>query len=188
HLRLGDAQKAVELIPMIERGLKKHDGSISTLRLAAFNYQIAYAHVINNDPEKALRSLNKLLNDVRSEDASDAVCFGRLLQLLLLLEMGKADVLRFTLRNTERFLRLHARKHRFEPVLLQLVRDLSKKNCDTTTLLEQFRMKAEAMENDPLERMVFDHFDPIAWAESKLGGGSFAERIRLRMRAMEHAA
>jgi hypothetical protein len=36
--------------------------------------------------------------------------------------------------------------------------------------------------------VVFDHMDPIAWAESKLSGRSFADLVKERATRIEKAA
>lgn len=189
YLRTGKVAEALELVPVVDRGLARHAGLISPVRAAGFNYQLAYTMFMAGRPDKALARIQTLLNQARVDNTSEAVCFGRLLQLLLLLETDKTDVIRFTLRNTERFLRLRARKHRFEPLLLQLVRELSRKakTDEKQALIAAFHNQMLDLESDPFERMVFDHFDPIAWAESKLTGESFAARIKQRV-GLERAA
>lgn len=190
YMRMGDLEHAMELVPVVERGLAHHAVSISPMRRTAFHYQLAYVHFAAGQLDVALRWINALLNGMRTDDHSDTACFGRMLHLLILLEMGKLDVLPYSLRNTERFLRLRSRKHRFEPLLLLLVRGLLKKQSDDArrSILETFRQSVAELEGDPFERSVFDHFDPIAWAESKLHRVPFAQRIKQRMRAVEQAA
>jgi hypothetical protein len=190
YMRMGDLEHALELVPVVERGLAQHAGLISPVRKAGFQYQLAYAHFAAGHPEIALRWINALLNDMRTDDQSDPACFGRLLHLLILLEMGKLDVLPYTLRNTERFLRLRSRKHRFEPLLLQLVRGLLKKQPEEVrrSVIETFLLGVAQLEGDPFERPVFDHFDPIAWAESKLRGEPFARRLKARALEFARAA
>ena len=190
HLRTGNVAEALELVHVVERGLARHAGLISPVRAAGFNYQLAYTLFMAGRPDKALARIHTLLNQARVDNSSEAVCFGRLLQLLLLLETGKTDVLRFTLRNTERFLRLRARKQRFEPLFLQLVRALSRKGNaeEQHALITAFRDRMLELEYHPFERTVFDHLDPIAWAESKLTGEPYATRIKRRLQAVERAA
>ncbi len=190
YMRLGDFSKALELVPLVERGLADHDRHMGPVRRAGFHYQLAYAHFGAGRYDKAMHWINELLNGVRADDQSDAVCAGRLLQLIVLWETGKTDLLSYALRNTDRYLRLHERKHRFEPLLLNLMRGLAvAKNGEVQAdLFHRFHVAVVPLAAEPSEHVVFDHFDPIAWAESKLGGETFAQRIKLRMRAMEHAA
>ena len=70
------------------------------------------------------------------------------------------------------------------------MRDIARKTTaeEKRTLFEAFRHAMQELEADPFERGVFEHFDPIAWADSKLTGEPFAARIRQRMLAVERAA
>jgi hypothetical protein len=190
HLRLGDAEKAVKLIPVVERGLRDHAQRLGPVRRSLLQYECAYALFIAGQPEKALRWTNALLNATRHDDRSDVSGFTRLLHLLLLHETGKLDLLAYAHRNTERFMKLHGRQHRFEPRLLRVIAQLMQAHDEagTRAALTAFRDDATALLDDPLERGVLDYMDPVAWAESKLNGLPFAECIRERARRVGRAA
>lgn len=190
YMRTGDVERALELVPVVERGLAHHAGLISPVREASFRYQVAYAYFVAGDHEKSLRWLNMLANGTRAGDQSDTARFGRMLHLLVLLELGKLDLLAYTLRSAERSLGLQKQAHRFEPLLLQLIRGLLKNHGpdDTQQVIGSFLTGVLQMEQDPYERVVFDHFDPIAWAESKLNKEPFALRLKARASRIASAA
>lgn len=190
HLRMGDVDKAMELVPVVERGLKEHAARIGPVRRTALQYQVAYALFTAGAADKAQRWMNDLLNGLRAENASDVACYARLLHLLILLELGKKELLPYAIRNTERFLNLHGRAHRFEPRLLRLLKALlrARTNDERNAALLAFRDDAIGILDDPLERSVLDHFDPIAWAESRISGRPFAEALKERALGMGRAA
>ena len=190
HSGSGEFNKALELAPVVERGLVKHAERLGPVRKAGLHYQMAYAAFGAGHHEKALHWLNELLNQVRLDDSSDTVCFGRMLQLLALYEVGKLDLLVYTLRNTERFLRLRERKYRFEPLLLTFIRDLTKARTEEArrSLMITFREELGTVLADPLEQPILDHFDPIAWVDSKLTGKGYDALVRDRALALKDAA
>lgn len=190
HLRLGDADQAVALIPVVERGLRDHPQRLGPVRKALLQYECAYARFIAGQPDGALRWINALLNDTRHNDRSDVSCFTRLLHLLVLYDAGKLDLLAYTHRNTERFVKLHGRPHRFEPRLLKLMAQLlhARSDADACAALTAFRDDAEALLDDPQERGVLDYMDPVAWAESRLSGRPLAACISERARRVGRAA
>ncbi|MBK9175191.1 MAG: hypothetical protein IPM46_02405 [Flavobacteriales bacterium] len=190
HLRLGEVDKAMELVPVVERGLKQHAIRIGPVRRASLQYQIAYAHFAAGHADKALRWVNDLLNSLRADDASDVACFTRLLHLLILLELGKKELLPYAIRNTERFLKLNDRAHRFEPRLLRLLKALlrARTKDERDEALRSFHNDAIDILDDPLERGVLEHLDPIAWAESRLSGRLFADAMKERALRMGRAA
>ncbi len=190
HLRLGDAAKALELIPLVERGLERHRQHLGPVRRAALQYECACAHFVAGQTGRALRWINDLLNATRHDDHGDVSRFARLLHLILLHDAGKHELLAYAHRNTERFLKVHGRPHRFEARMLRLVAQLIQAHGDAEegAALAAFRDDALAILEDPQERVVLDYLDPVAWAISKLKGRPLAECIRERAAGMERAA
>ena len=112
---------------------------------------------------------------------------GRLMELLILLESGKTDLLTYAVRNVERFLRSHSRQFRFERALLAYVKarlrtkETGRIQAAHATLVNSLA----ALEADPREQAVFDHLDPLCYALAKQSGRSMgaiaqerAERAR----------
>lgn len=190
HLRLGEAEKALELIPVVERGLREHAQRIGPVRRALLQYECAYALFIAGQPEKALRWTNEVLNGTRQDDQSDVSCFTRMLHLLLLHDASKRDLLAYAHRNTERFMKAHGRQQRFEPRLLRLIGQLmhARNDQDARAALTAFREDAIALLDDPQERSVLDYMDPVAWAESRLSEMPLADCIRERAKRMGSSA
>ncbi|MCW5900004.1 MAG: hypothetical protein KIT10_12115 [Flavobacteriales bacterium] len=189
-MRSGEFGRALDLVPSIEKGLRRHAGRMGPVRRGAFLYQVAFAHFAAGHPDQAVKWLHRLLNDVRIDESAEIVSFARLLDLLALYEAGRTDLLAYALRNTERMLRARSRTHRFEPVYLELVRQLLKGGDGATIdrAIGAFLGKVRALEGDPQEHAAFDHLDPIAWAVARLEGRAFAEVVRERARRVGRAA
>jgi hypothetical protein len=182
HGRTGDFQKAIELIPMVERGLAQHGERLGPVRKAGFYYQIAYVHFGAGVPDKTLKWLHRLLNDVRIDESTELVCFARILQLMAAFDSGKTDLIPHNLRNTERFFLTRDRSHHFEERFVQLMHALQRSRERHLQLVAfaTFLKHLSALEDNPLERVVFDHLDPIAWADAHLNGRTFGEMVRVR--------
>jgi tetratricopeptide (TPR) repeat protein len=190
HAQMGAFDKALELAPAVERGLAQREERMGPVRKAGFYYQLAYAHFGAGHADKALKWSHRLLNDVRIDESAEIVCFGRMLNLLAHIELGKTDLLPYALRSTERYLETRKRAHRFEPIFLDMVRGVLKaRNNDA--LLEAystFHDELLPLENDPMEHAVFDHLDPIAWALGKLTGKPFGQLVKERAQRVASAA
>ncbi len=190
HCQMGAFDKALELVAPVERGLAQHEDRLGAVRKAGFYYQLAYVYFGCGQYDKVLKWTHKLLNDVRIDESAEIVCFGRLLNLMAHIEQGRTDMLPYALRSTERYLETRQRSHRFEPIFLEMVHAIMKARNEKSIkaafadLLEQLL----PLENDPLEHVVFDHMDPIAWAESKITGQAFAELVRDRAMRIGNAA
>lgn len=190
HLRMGEAGKAMELVPVVERGLRAHAHRIGPVRRAALQYLVAYALLVSGSAEQALRRCNDLLNGLRHDDAGDAARHGRLLLLLIMAQSGKRDVLPYAVRNTERFLKQHGEVRPFEARLFQLMRELARagREAQRKAVLAAFRDDAARMVDDPAGRAVLDHMDPVAWAEGLISGRPMAEVLKERAARMGRAA
>ncbi len=190
HNRLGGFDKVMDLLAMVERGLEKYGDDLSPIRKASIFYQVAYAHFGAGKPDIAIRWLHRLLNDIRIDESAEIVCFARILNLLAYLDARELGLLPYALRNTARFLSTRDRMHRFEPILLAMVRKLMKARTPENRIgiHRGFLESILPLENDPFERTVFDHLDPIAWAESRITGRPFAELVQERARRHVFAA
>ncbi|MDQ3100623.1 MAG: hypothetical protein M3R08_04495 [Bacteroidota bacterium] len=190
HCQMGSFDKALALVGSVERGLAQHEERLGAVRKAGFYYQLAYVHFGSGQYEKALRWTHRLLNDVKIDESAEIVSFGRLLNLLAHIELGKTDMLPYALRSTERYLETRGRTHRFEPIFLQMIHDIMKARSKQAidNVFRNFMERLAPLEEDPMEHVVFDHLDPIAWAESKLTGRSFADLVKERAMRISTAA
>lgn len=184
--RMGDFEKAMEKLPALEEGLERYGGHLSVIRRAGLWFQAAYACFGAGRPEKALRWCHRLLNESGIDAHTEVHALGRMLNLMVLLELDKRDLLPYALRNTERFLRAHDRTFRFEEALLAYVHEHLRavRAADLLKARTRLRDGLSAIAKDPFEASVFDHFDPLAWAESKISGTSFSEAARERARGV----
>ncbi len=190
HCQMGAFDKAMELVAPVERGLAQHQEQLGAVRKAGFYYQLAYIYFGAGQYDRALRWTHKLLNDVRIDESAEIVCFGRMLDLMAHIERGRKDMLPYALRSTERYLETRGRTYQFEPVFLDMVHGIMKARNETAIqdTYRDFMERLLPLECDPLEQVVFDHMDPVAWAESKLSGRPFAELVRERALRIGRAA
>lgn len=173
--RMGRFDRAVERLAAMTDRLKALDDQLSTIRKAALRFQAAWACLGADRPDEALRWCRELLNGRGVEAHPEIHALGRLLHLLLLLETGKGDVLRYDLRNVERYLRSHGRDHGVERALVRFIRHCVKHGARVyRPAAVQLQQSLMALEGDPLEQAAFDHFDPGCYAVSRATGAPMA--------------
>lgn len=190
HGQMGAFDRAVELVPMAERGLARHGDQLGPVRRAGLYYQLAYACFGKGLFDKTITWTNRLINDMRIDDGAEIVCFARVLNMMALIDSGETMQLPHVLRSTERFMDSRGRAYRFEPLFLDLVRAVMKAK-DAPMLKVAYAHFMEglyALEHDPMEHAVFDHLDPLAWAGAKLSGRSYADLVKERVPRTDHAA
>jgi hypothetical protein len=73
--------------------------------------------------------------------------------------------------------------YRFETLMLDFVKKLSKANSNKETLViyKELQSLLEGLKNDPFERMAFEYFDFTAWVDAKISNTTFDEVIKKRI-------
>jgi len=188
HCSMGAFSRAMELLPVVERGLQRHADRINPLRSAALSLQMAYAAFGAGRMADARQWCNRMLNTSRVGVSEELVRHGTLFNLLLLLESKAWEMLPHALRNAERMLGAHGGPG-VEVALVALVRGLAKMRDPLAwqPALEAFLGTVE-QEQGAADRSLTDHFDLKAWAESKLAGRTFAEVVQERAQRLGRAA
>ena len=180
--RMGEFHKAVAKLDGVQEQCVRYSGRLSVLRLSGIRFQAAWACFGAGDMDGARRWCQELLNEKGVDQHPEIHSLGRLLYLLVLLGLGRMDLLTYELRNVDRFLRSHGRDHGMERELIHYVR----KRMRATSLAEHQRAHVELvarlteLEKDPLELGVFDHFDPLCYAIAQASGRTMSDVARER--------
>lgn len=190
HAQLGDMEKGCEAADRMAAELDRFAEKLSPLRMAGLCFQAAYQYFGIGRMDLALRWSHRQLNLKGIDESGEVHCFGRILNLLIHLERGDQRLLGYALRNTERYLKDRNRSYRFETAFLTFLRNRLKAHGPEAErqALQQFRDSLVPLVDDPLEQAVFDHFDPLAWVESKLSQRPFSEVVKERALKQTRAA
>ncbi len=182
--RQGDFAKAIARTPAIEERMHCFDAQLSPLRKAGLLFQLAYAHFGAGDHEQALRYSHRQLNEGAIDADTEVHRFGRLLNLLVLMELDKKDLLPYAVRSMERHLADRGHDHPVERALLALAQQWRRFRTpvEARAALEALQDTLRTLAHDPRERAVYDHFDPLAWVVARLSGRPFADVVRERAR------
>jgi hypothetical protein len=180
--RQGDFGRAVERTAAIEERMALHDARLGPLRKAGLLFQLAYVHLGAGLPDKALRYSHRQLSEGPVDAGTEVHRFGRLLNLLILLDLGRRELVPTALRSATRMLGGRGQERPLEHALLTLVNDLLKARDPAAdrAACDKAMGALQALEHDPREQAVHDHFDPVAWVESRRSGRPMAEVVRQR--------
>jgi hypothetical protein len=176
----GEFQKGIDLIPLVEEGLKLYEEKLSAIRKASFYFNIATLYFGVEDYNNSLKWLNKLLNDIDIDKTEDLHCFAQLLNLIVHIELNNERLLPYALRSTQRYLTTRNRVYQFETIFLQFlnkiikVKDIEQEETAYELLLEGI----EPLEKDAFESNAFEYFDFLSWAKSKRTKQLFGDIIK----------
>lgn len=177
--RRGDFDRAINLIPIIERGLMNYGDKISTPRKAFLEFKIAVVYLSVNELSKSLKWINKILNDKQLDQKEDIVSFTQILDLLVHIEMNNLQLLPYALKNTQRFLKSRNRIYTFEKVFLHFVSKIIKSIdiFEMETLWEGIYHELTGLQDDSIESVALEYFDFQSWAESKFKRIPFSQVV-----------
>jgi len=177
--RRGDFEKALKLIPIIEKGFIKYGEKISVQRKAFLEFKIAVIYLSINEFGSALKWINKILNDKQLEQKIDIVSFAKLLDILIHIELKNLQLLPYTITNTQRFLKSNNRLFTFEKTFLNFVKKIiaSSNLIDEEIHWEEIYDEIVQMQASSNELVAFEYFDFQSWAESKFKRKSFSKLV-----------
>jgi len=185
YVNTGDFELGAELInKLTKEGFDEYaPKNLIKQNVLSLYYFIAYTYFGNQQFQKSNQFLNRILNDPdRTEDdlRSDLYCFTRIFGIILHFELGKLDLLEYTIKSVYRYLLKRNRLYKFETVILNFLRKNSSKTSSQKQLLTAFKqLKAEIEEvtKDEYEHRALSYFDFISWLDSKIEDRTFAEVI-----------
>lgn len=182
HAQLGNFEKGLELIPIVEDGIKLYENKLPKVRKAWFYFSIAIIYFGAADYSSALKWINKLLNDIEIEESQDIHCFAQLLNLIIHIELGNQRLIPYALKSTQRYLSTRNRVYKFETAAMNFIGKILRVKSEEEAQLAYAELHQQfvGLEGDPFEKTAFEYFDFSAWAESKSTGKTFVEIVKAK--------
>jgi hypothetical protein len=171
----GEFKKGMMLLPEIEEGLEQFKGKINKFQETILYYNLSIICFGAGEYSSALKWLNNILNDKNIEITHELYCFSKILNLIIHLELGNAELLPYIMRSTHRFLEQRKKLYKFESVFLDFIKKMSNypDEREIMNYYKELKIELEALANDHFERRAFDYFDFISWVESKINNKTF---------------
>lgn len=140
-------------------------------------YFTTYAAFAMGDFKKAVRKLNRIVNNTLREQREDIACYAMILNMMCHYELGNLDLVESLLRSTYRFMVKMQKIHGFEKTLISFFRRLMKQSnpADLKDFMQQFRDELLVVEQDSYERTTFEYLDLISWLSAHIEKRPFKE-------------
>lgn len=183
-LNLGQFDALKELIPQVEAWLQAHRGKVEERVELAFRHNVVVAFFLSGDFGKAYQSLQAILNRKRSTVRMDIQAFARVLEVVLLYELGQHDLNAYVLRRSKRFFGQQGHQVEFERAVLDHVGRALRESPAATLAADEQQLALQLQElidktsrPTPLLGLVEIHL----WISSRIRGKGieevFLERI-----------
>jgi hypothetical protein len=167
---LGNNKRGIALIGEIEEGLNKWGDKLSEVRRASFYQEFSTLYFAAGDFKKALKWNNELLNSIAIDKTEDQYCFSQMFHLLIHFELNNIDIIPHGMKSLNRYLQMRKRHFKFEKAFIDFMKNAQKTYSDEQKkkTIALFLRAIVPLEHDQFERAVFEYFDFITWAESKI--------------------
>lgn len=124
HLNQGNPQQAATLVPQIEAGLAQYREKVNKARALGFRYNIMVIFFVLERWGPALKWLNKIIHDERSEHRQDIQQAARLFLLIIHYERANEDILDHLLRSAYRYFYRRETTGDFERIVLKALKQI----------------------------------------------------------------
>lgn len=173
----GKFEEAIALENDLSVGFKAYKNNIAPLRKAYLNFKMAVAYFGLAEYTTSLKWINKILNNHNVDHKEDLLSFTQILNVMVHLELQHEELLPYTIKSTQRFLKSRNRTYKFESLFLKYMNKISKSEnpFEKEDILEEILAKIKILKDDKFESEAFDYFDFESWIESKLKNGSMAD-------------
>ncbi len=172
HFMEGSFDEGVKIIPRTLRRIKKYKEKLDTHRILVFYYKIAWMHLGNGNPGKAIDYLNKIIHADRDVNLrSDIQAYSRIMFLMAHYDEENYEIMDYLVRNVRKYIM----KLEHKGVLLTKALDFFKEIVklplgDRRRALADFDKELLMIKDAPYERRAFLYLDITLWVQSKLRG------------------
>lgn len=144
-------------------------------------YYSAYHYFSAGDYKKSNALVQQILDDYSDDTGLDFQSFARILRLLIQFEMGKNELLIYTIKSTHRFITKNRQLYKMEKSLLRFLKRFVlsiQTEKQMRAAFSELRNEILPYSTDKFQTRALDYFDILAWLESKIEGRSFSEVLK----------
>lgn len=181
-IHVGEPERALEMISEIEEESTALEGKIPNSHGMWLHFLLAYAYLMVGKARQALKWINKVLEESRSEVRVDLQCDARILYIIIQFELKNYTVVESEYQSTRRLLEKYGHMSDFERLVLRGVKALAL-HADgpgfketKTNWMERFQ-KWEEQDESGLPRAI----DFGAWLQTQVTGKTMAEIRREKL-------
>ena len=170
HFLMETYDEGVKLVPKIQRRLKKYAPILDVHRTMVFQYKIAYLYMGNGDYNKALDSLNIIINLEAGHLREDLQSYARIMQVVSHYELGNMKLLPYLIKSNYRFLNKVKELNKMQKACLDFFNNIINKPDKSAEQKEfkSFCSELKKISKDPYEKRSFLYLDMLSWAERKM--------------------
>lgn len=182
HYMMGEFKEGTKIVRRLNDYLNQFITKLDKHNVLIFYYKIACLYFGSSNFKQALFWLNKLVSQPISDLRQDLQSFARILSLICHYELGKTDLLEYSIKSTYRFLLKQKDLNLYQKYILDFLKkvpyEITEKNIRKHFI--GLRDKMIALESNSFEKRPFLYFDIVSWLESKIYGKPVEDIIKAK--------
>ena len=169
----------VHYIKPLEELLESNKYHWDLNRIIVFYYKIACVYFGNDDWEKTILYINKIINNYYPDFRADIQCFARILNLIAHFELGNDLLVSYQVKSVYRFFIKMEDMGEVQREIFSFIKRIpTMREADLMREFKTLKNKLLVHKRDPFERRPFLYLDIISWLESKMKGTTMEEAIK----------
>ncbi|MEZ4883842.1 MAG: hypothetical protein R3E32_03810 [Chitinophagales bacterium] len=180
----GRFEEAAAMIPDIEAGFEKFGNKLNEAFRYPFYYFFAYTHFALQNYPQCLVYLEHFIHNNDLTFNRELFRFGRILYLITHYESENWELLPSIIRSTQRYLSQLQKPYASEKLLLNFFKKVP--YADDNAAFLDLQKKMNKLMNDPHFQTELEHFDYLAWVQSKIEGKGFIEAYSTKLQLSDY--
>lgn len=178
----GEFTQALKTIAAVQNGLHLYGDKVPLQKRLFFAYKFAGIRMGLNDFSEALKWVNHILNTSNVDSNDDIIAYTHILNLLLHLELKNDQLLPYTIKSTQRYLKTRNRLYPFEQMILRFITGFNRSDIefDEQQAWTNLHQELVTLRDTPDYQVVSEYFDFETWIQSKITNKKFDELIRIK--------
>lgn len=181
YMNTGNFEKASQMIPEIEKGIKSFNLDQASKVILLGN--VAILSFIREDYKESIIWLEKILRNRRTSGRQDIQQSIRILKIVSLLELGEIDLLENEFRATSRYFQVHTslEKENYETIAFFYLKKIyMADNKERKQFLQELDQSLQKLSEDPKEKRSVGFDELRLWVQSRLQKQSIIQYMKLK--------
>ncbi len=179
YMNLGQMDSAIEMVPVIDAGLKKYQDVLEGTRVHSFMSNIATVYFLAENFKESMVWSNRLIKLGHLESRLDLQRAVRILKLVALFELGEVDEFENFYRAINRYFNKLATKRELDILTLKYLKQLYKATpSEQSNVLDAFQIELERLESNPATQGDVGLDEMQLWVKSKIRKRPIVELIK----------
>ncbi len=181
HFLNGTFEEGIKSIRKTLARLDRYKDILDTHKVMIFYYKIGWMYLGNNQPDKAIKYLNYILDMTNASLRSDIQAYARLMFLMVHFELENYKFLPSLIRSYSTYFSKKNLDNKVQTCFLQFFKEIINTPIfERKEVMIKYLSKLKVLESNRYEQRAFLYLDCISWLKAKIERRPIGEVIRER--------